>query len=236
MMGQATKHGAFLAIALGMALGLRQWVAVGLIAAGVLLTNSSFTWLSAAGAVLVWARYEWGRRVVIVLSVSGLLSAALLFLVDSSLTVGHGRFDVWQAAILAWWNGPWVMGYGLGSFAAAVGPNQTFFAQAFQPAHLKVYGDFLQAHNDYVQVVFETGMVGIIGMAAGLYFIGSYYCRVWWQRELNKQVIVAAECGLVAILLNAIGNFPSQLAPHYLLAVIFVALLMDKTNKGYNKL
>lgn len=234
LLGQATKHGAFLAIALGMALGLRQWVAAAFILAGVILTNSSFTWLAAGGAILVWARHEWGWRMALRLVCAGLGFVLGVYLLRSEHTMDNGRFAIWEATLSAWWNGPRYLGFGLGSFSAPTGPGQTLFAQFFQPKYLREYGSFMQAHNDYLQLIFEMGFLGIMGIVSGIYFLGRYYLVSLLSGEKNRVVIVAAECGLMAILLNAIGNFPFQLAPHYLLAVIFVALLLEKS--GYNKL
>lgn len=236
MLAQTTKHGAFLAIAFGMALGLRQWFAAVIILTVVLLTKSSFSYLSVICASLVWIRYAYGRPMVRGLIVFGGAVFFYLWLTESSLLISHGRFDVWQRTIDAWWNGPVFWGYGLGSFAAAVGPEKTFFAHYFQPEYLRILGDFLQAHNDYLQLVFEMGIIGIVIIGFGLFFVGKHYLVEWWGISEQRSIVVASQCGLTAILVNAIGNFPFQLAPHFFLAVIFLALLLDKSSRGYNKL
>lgn len=236
LLGQATKHGAFLAIAFGMALGLRQWVASLFILAALILTKSSFTWIAAFSAWLVVARYFVGRSVVYA-SLSAIIPGVVaLFWFGSSYSMDHGRFAVWQAALDAWWHGPKLTGFGLGSFSASINRDQFFFAQFFQPIELRVYGDFLQAHNDYVQLIFEMGVMGMLIILGGIYSIGLYFWRVWWIGGKSSPIIRASQGGLAAILVNAIGNFPFQLAPHYLLAIIFVALLLDKSSEGYNKL
>lgn len=232
LFGQTTKHGAFLAIAFGMALGLRQSVAAVIILAVALMTKSSFTYLSLAGSSLVALRYlPHGKSLVRGAAVLGGLAFAVVYALFPLLMLPNGRFSVWNATLRAWWDGPRLFGFGPGSFEA-------IFPAHFQPKTL-AYGDFIQAHNDYVQVAFEYGWLGVTVLAVGAVVLFECYYKNWWQhsRQFGKtEVKVAAECGLAAILLNALGNFPFQLAPHYFLAILFLAVLLGDKQAGYNKL
>lgn len=60
------------------------------------------------------------------------------------------RVRCWQAAIEGWKRQP-VLGYGLGTFPETFRP--------FQPPSLP--GQFQHAHNEYVNVLFEAGVVGL---------------------------------------------------------------------------
>ena len=226
MMGQTTKHGALLAIAFGIAIGLRQTLAAVLFLVVAVLTRSSFTLLSLYGVVVVYARYlSNGKERVKGLLGLGLVGGVLVAVFVPTLLESNGRFDVWWAALKGWWNGPRWLGFGPGSFEA-------IYPQSFQPKYLRAYGDFIQAHNDYVQFMFEFGALAIVTILAGAGFLGHHAWEHWWKNSDQPRVVVASQFGLVAILLNAIGNFPFQLAPHFLLGVIFLAVLMHRNRGG----
>lgn len=223
LMGQATKNGAFLAIAMGMALGLKDYLSAAVISAAAILTCSSFTFLALGGAAVVFLRPYLGKALLGVTCFAGAMSVSIAYIINPFWTpfLDNGRFIAWKAAILAWWDKAFWLGFGPGSFAA-------IYPKYFQPAALN-YGEFHQSHNDYVDALFSFGALGGFALLMGSIFLGTYYWHHWWINEEEKPpTILAAECGLAAILLNALGNFPFQLAPHYLLAVIFLALLLQR--------
>lgn len=222
LMGQTTKFGALLAILIGVAFGLKDYSAALLMTVAAVATNSSFTYLAVFGALIVNARYLLGRFVTVAICISFFFTAAILwaFSPGSALLLDNGRYLVWWTTLEAWWNGPKLLGFGPGSFAY-------LYAENFQPKSL-VYGSFLQAHNDYIQALFEFGLMGAAVMAALLFFIGRHFCLYWWGSRYQEKapLVIAAEGGLIAIVLNGMGNFPFQLAPHFLLATICFAIIV----------
>lgn len=223
MLGQTTKFGAFLAMAFGLALAFRQWFAAVVIGLAAISTDSSFTWLALGGAFLVNLRYLMGRAIVVVLVLAGGASVwTYKYLYDKASSMAdNGRFAVWEATIRAWWEHSFWLGFGPGSF-------QALFSTHFQPKWL-LWGSFEQAHNDYLQVVFEMGIIGIIVMVACITIVAIHFKSSWWGGKTESSVVVAAEGALAAILLNAIGNFPFQLAPHFLLGIISFATIVRAT-------
>jgi hypothetical protein len=107
-----------------------------------------------AGAYL----FAWGQRVW------GVVAAALLvglgFWVQGwQLFQSSGRTVAWRAAMEWWWAQlHWPFGLGLGSY------------EGLAPFLPMPYGDLLyQLHNDWLQITFELGFVGL-GLALALFF------------------------------------------------------------------
>ena len=87
---------------------------------------------------------------------------------------------------------------------------------------------FLQSHNDYLQVIFEYGYLGVAIVGTVL---GAACVHLWkyWLRAHNKETPIevrGAQAMLCGFLVNAIGNFPFQLAPHFFLATLCLAVIL----------
>lgn len=223
MLGQSTKFAAFLAMMLPIAIVYRDYVSIACIALALAATKSSFGYAAGVAGVLVVLIDVVGRKRIaytVALGVAGLYLAhwsrrfELMFM-------DNGRYDTWAAAIDAWVRHEFWFGFGAGSFSA-------IYHKAFQP--WKDGGLFIQAHNDYIQWLFEFGVVGGVVLLLGLLLIANHYLFFWWFRFLREpgeeKLTLALQGTFAAILVNAIGNFPFQLAPHYLIAVCASAYLL----------
>lgn len=227
--GQTTKFGAFAApvAAMAFAVGRWQWSLAGLfVAIMALTTGSSFTILAlGAGVLICVGHHHYGRWLVKRLFLGGLVacSAAWALFPKASIFFPHGRFELWAEVLDAWKQAPSrFFGWGPGSMQAEV------FSQKFQSEGLKQHGGFLQAHNDYLQVLFDSGYWGAAYLALVLFFVFRSYYRHWWMRKplLVSVPVRMAQAYLAGMLANAIGNFPWQLAPHYLVGILCIAIIL----------
>ena len=101
-----------------------------------------------------------------------------------------GRFEHWQN-IFAWWisSKQYAFGLGLGSYRKIF---------AVMPESMGLW-----AHNDYLQLLFETGLVGLGSLLVVLFYaLKKSYARPW---------LFASVAGYAA---GAGFNFPAHLAPH----------------------
>jgi len=112
-----------------------------------------------------------------------------------------------------------VMGWGLGTFTTVYPRYRTFYAEVFINA----------AHNDYVQVLAETGA---LGFAAVLGFLVVVYVRGFRKLhgsrlELTQAATLAALLGVTGILVHSFVDFnlqiPANAATFYVVAAIAAA-------------
>lgn len=226
-LGQKTKYGAFMILCFALSLFTQRWWVSLSLAATALMSGSSMVLGSFIVILILWARhFNYGRlmaKFVLSMAICGLCIAYLLS-PHGDLFFLHGRAEIWVATIKATIDGPLVMGFGPGSF-------KILFSTYFQPASTREHGDFLQAHNDYVQAFFEFGIIGITALLIIFFSLFRYYQNFWWRNKARANSIKACELAFAAIMANALGNFPFQLAPHCLIGVVSACLLLKQAHK-----
>lgn len=230
MLGQQTKLGSFLAPLAAAALALGWLPACVFISLIVLATMSSFSCFSLViGLMTVAVGRNWLRRRWLLLALTGGLVLTVIgprFGREIPALFDHGRHmayaDTWKAI-----KANPVLGYGPGSY-------QVLFHQVHQRKETRWTGggDYHQAHCDYLQIPYEGGALGWIGMLAMLCSILYSYARIWQvqRRYVDFQVmttpLLCATGALAAFLVNAVGNFPSTMSPHYLVAMLSAGILL----------
>lgn len=230
-LGQHTKFGALMAplCALCVALGRRWWPFAAFLAFLTILTGSSFSVLGLGVGLLVVARHWVGRRAVTWVTGAGVATLVTIFLAHPELDMfrNNGRVDVWREMIsCARQEAPWI-GRGPGSFAA-------LFDKTCETVRTReLNGRFLQAHNDMLQVFHDGGLVGVLVMLVVLYGIGAAYYRTWWKPDRYRTLtsVQAAQGMFAALLANSLGNFPFQLAPHFLIGIFSAAILLKRARR-----
>jgi O-antigen ligase len=119
-----------------------------------------------------------------------------------------------------------LMGWGLGTFTTVYPKHRTFYADVFINA----------AHNDYVQVLTETGA---LGFAAVLGFLAVVYVRAFRKLrgsrlDLTQAATLAALLAVTGILVHSFVDFnlqiPANAALFYVLAAIAAASF--QTSRG----
>jgi len=120
-----------------------------------------------------------------------------------------------------------LMGWGLGTFTTVYPKYRTFYADVFINA----------AHNDYVQVLAETGAMGFLAV---LGFLGVVYVRAFRKLrgpglDLTQAVTLAALLGVTGILIHSFVDFnlqiPANAALFYVLAAIATASFQTTSHR-----
>lgn len=216
-MGQTTIFGAYISIVAVVALATRDWTSFVLCSAAAIGTASSFTYAALAAGIYINMRWiVRGKKKLIYIPVAAILCIIVAYLLNPNAVylMDNGRFEAWRETWNAIVTGPILTGYGPGSF-------QVLFPKHFQKAGLE-YGYFIQAHNDYLQAFFELGLIGVFAIAYLYVSLLKQYFLYWWKKIRLEVTERAALAGLAAISVNAVGNFPFQLCPHYILGIIFI--------------
>jgi O-antigen ligase len=109
-----------------------------------------------------------------------------------------------------------VLGWGLGNFPVAYPQFRSFYTDFFVNA----------AHNDYLQLLTETGVAGFLAM---LWFIWVVYRNALrklsnWTEDINGSITLAALMGVTGILVHSFLDFnlqvPANAAWFYVLAAL----------------
>jgi len=112
-----------------------------------------------------------------------------------------------------------IFGFGLGTFPSAYPPYQGFFSNIFVN----------EAHNDYAQLLVETGLVGL---AIAVWYVVLLFQAAWRKLKsgklgVNGGLALAASLGCVGILVHSFFDFNLQVASNaawfYVLASLVAA-------------
>ncbi|HZQ91799.1 MAG TPA: O-antigen ligase family protein [Terriglobales bacterium] len=109
-----------------------------------------------------------------------------------------------------------LLGWGLGSFPSSYPRFRSFYSEKF----------INQAHNDWVQLLAETG---ILGFAAAMWFLFRLYRAAWqnlqqFPRHLNEAIRLGGLLGVTALLVHGFVDFnlhiPANAAIFYVLCAV----------------
>ncbi len=147
----------------------RLWVYIPALLFAVIVANSRGVWLSGAVIALVWAwnryrNYYWGYVLLIAVCANLCMIALLAFFVSYRTGTIVERLDLWHDTL----SGLTLFGHGLGSYFTSYSFYSSFDTLKIKPIY---------AHNDYLQIIFETGVVGLV---LWCYFIFSIRNYIFW--------------------------------------------------------
>lgn len=105
----------------------------------------------------------------------------------------HGRLGIWSSTVSLIGH-HWLFGAGAGTFARALSPYRT-------DLHFELWD---HAHQDYLEWVAETGLVGLLAAGIALLLV-----RPTTARDPNRAFVVTA--GAAGVLLHGMVDFPLRL-------------------------
>lgn len=244
ILGQSTLYGPFAVACLSAALFERHYISAVLLFLPIAAINSSFTFFAFGIVIAIYIFHRIGPLTLLGIP---LCMAAFFSLqaikphVTEELLDNNGRFALWKITAQIASHRP-ALGYGLGSFRqvfpmfqskeirAASGLKDEglteetkglFKDAADLDAH---FGRFVSAHNEFLQLFFETGLVGCI--------FALWLLLTFWIHWLALPSTSENWCLLAifaAFMGNSIGNFPLHLIPQALLPLwAYVAVTTQK--------
>lgn len=208
-LGQQTLLGPYLIASLAPCLWGRKWIYSTPITICILFTKSSMTYGALCVLYTMWFWHFFGLRTTIKIVVLGLLGVLGFYLYEptNDIFYENHRLEVWAHAVDAWKEN------------IIFGGGPAFWQGIWQPQKVgTVLGGLvpLRIHNEYLELLCQYGLVGL-AILLGL------------LRELWKNFKPSWPCALiVALMANAIGNFPFHLIPTSLL--FMVAWLYTKSD------
>lgn len=194
--GHPTILGPFLVCALAPALWRKQYPFAFIIFVGIILCKSSMTLGALASVLLIFLWHKKGFKFAALIASSLIASGIFLFTAYPGLTLFSttGRWAIWEKFPEAFNEAP-LFGSGVGMWIGKFAPRwYEHFLGKFQ-VHIP-----FELHNDVMEFLVQFGIVP---------FIPIFFALCGFFRRL-KPTWPHAVC--VALLLNAQGNFPLQIA------------------------
>lgn len=209
-LGQQTILGPFLVCCALAALSIGQRLVAILIAVPIIFCDSSFTFLALGVGltILLWEKLLAYWEMVAIGAATA--ASGALYLHPSLLTV-NGRFQLWAEIFNAMSTShtfQLLFGYGGASFFS-------LFHKVQSKSLFDLAGYFLEAHNDLIQQLFETGVVGV---AILLICLGDLSIRAFKQR--GNATVLAFAAITFSMIANSMGNFILRLEPFGVMLII----------------
>lgn len=229
--GSKDQLGTFFALTMPIAYNINPGFAI-LSFVGLYISKSSFAFVSGIMALLFYLFFT-NRKHFKTVFILSLIGSLIFFIKIDKLkpTDFLTRIGVWEHALKSVNQGKILigmnektaeikcnplLGFGFGNF-------QSIFPYVPQGNKGFNYADekFTHAHNDFVGNHFETGYTGsaILLLLMTMFFISFYKVRE------SREKVLYASC-IVAYLLNATGNFLSQIAISGMFLCVFYGLFM----------
>lgn len=139
------------------------------------------------------------------------------------------RLSIFKDTLHMWWSRP-VVGYGAGTFALVYPTYQSFVVDSV----------INHAHNDYLELLSETGLVGL-GLVS--WFLTLVYRKTTKQlqprsRSIDSAAMIAVMAGITGLLVHSLVDFnfhiPSNAALFFVMcAIAATASAGEVSNKRY---
>lgn len=216
----------------------------GMISVGAIFLTVSRSALAGLGVAAVWGwllvrpRVEMGRQALPVLfALTGAVVLVVVLFVDIDAWAGRinssfdqtqstgGRLTIWRETLPIIRDFP-VTGTGAGTYSDAM----TVYQQTrIWVGSMGKWTHFNNAHSHYVQVATEGGMLLVLPVAAGL----------WWLTVLGRRALAAdrgeifwvragAAAGLMGIAVQSVWEVPLVMPANAVLAAVLAALVVHE--------
>ena len=205
LMGNPFQAGTALAILLPLMVALAWWIPAGLTVLALLATHSSSAIVAGFAGVLATLWLKGSRLKCGLLLALGLLGILML---PSSYLSFSGRIEVWRQSFNLWTHNFLWQGTGLGTYKML-----GITAQSVSP---ELPNAVRWAHNEWLQIGMEIGLIGLILLLSALSYI--------LLRARRTQALPAEASGILAAgLILSLSSIPFHLAPTAVLLVIALA-------------
>ena len=123
----------------------------------------------------------------------------------------------------------WAKGYGFGNFmrVAPLAQKEGFMDKIYEHVGFTAQHVYEHAHNDYIELFFETGYPGAISLMILILYSVYKFIRA----KKTKILIIATSC-IVAQMVTAMGIYTVQTAISGMLLIIFLGIFEKGVNNG----
>lgn len=160
--------------------------------------------------------------IFIILLLSIILSGSIL-LYNYKKDSAFGRILQWKITMNMIQDKP-IFGHGFNSFGLHYNDYQAeYFAAKERPEQeIMIAGNTQQAHNDYLEIVTELGVIGFFLFIFVLFFVFRNYLYI---RKKQKIITIIAFGGLMAFFVECLFTYPLQILPSLVIIVGLFSLI-----------
>lgn len=143
---------------------------------------------------------------------------------------GHTRSWDWWVGWEMFLDSP-VVGVGLGNYKLNfLAYKAQFLATPRGEAYTFYIARAAQAHNDYVQALAETGILGLLAIVG---FIATLAVSIWLRLrhtrdEQARLELLLLTCGIIPFLVHALASFPAHLPSSSLVFVVLIGIVFSR--------
>lgn len=214
LMGQPTLSSAYLSMVLPIAFYLRKHALSSLIILAIILTKSDVATIAMISSVAFLLCFSNWKKIGILAFLTFLIVIAGIFL--KYQIHDSGRFDIWLQ-ILKDMTTPFLIPNGLTYFFTGFGIGSfPYFFSSLHSSHWQ------QAHNEYIQVFYGAGAIGLGIMLFGIYKI----FKSAWKNFDNREIRYMTT-SLFAICVCALGTFVWQLGVFQFYTVVVLGVIYN---------
>lgn len=219
---QPNFTGLFLALALPVALHFRKYWAIALIAFVIYLTHSQMAYMVAGIATWVYIFLASPSNLRIILGfVTGCIAVGFIIAADvldlwSVIFQSSGRFEVWKMLIDDVVNGTMIKQPGV----LLTGHGLGVFGMFFRTQHNSVFDC---AHNEYLQLFFDAGILGPILLVLAI--VSIIFAALQYLKDHQELLLISI---FIGICLSATLIFTWQTQPFKFLTCVIVGIILRK--------
>jgi len=148
----------------------------------------------------------------------------------------ENRFLAWYSSIYQWKDYP-ILGTGIGTYQIL---NITYLGDVMKdkPEWIYAWNNFKRTHNDYLQVLGETGIVGIIGLFTLIISLLILYILMMKKQDDPDDALLLTliAAGALVVIGDSALSFPMHLMPNALATVFFASIGVGKYFNKSNSL
>jgi tetratricopeptide (TPR) repeat protein len=151
------------------------------------------------------------------------VSATLNTIVDKNSRFDSGRLEIWEQSLEMFKDHP-IIGLGLGNWKLNL--------HAYQE-DISLDRNLVRPHNDFIWILTETGLLGLITFLAFLIMIGYYGIKILYAQTdtQNKVQAVLIGFGIIGYLTFSMFTFPKERINHQIYLFTFFALIIALYNR-----
>ena len=138
------------------------------------------------------------------------------------------RYNIWQITMTAIGD-HWLTGSGLGTYESVI--------PLYENPETVTATFVAKAHNDYLQVIMEGGLLGGALLVFALYWYGSTFFKIWGKSRGGSKVALRkfASVAVLAIMLHSIVDYPARTPAIAAVFGLCIALMVLPESRGSSK-
>ena len=186
------------------------------------------------------------QRILVVLTLVLLVVVLVVYNLPTPLT-GYGKFSVamrveamtsrssWDERILAWlssvyqWKDHKIFGTGIGTYQILT---ISYMGDIIKehPRFIYSWNNFKRTHNDYFQVLGETGILGFLFIVSLLVYLVVYFLRTLKRLDDRDDalLLIAMAMGFADFAIQSFFSFPGHLLPNALGAIFLASSALSE--------